>query len=199
MRTNGTEKTQLTEMRSEDMMIVGDWIYYIGIYDYNPYESYIYKMRLDGSEVSRFNDNYDEPSGYSTPRTVIRQTAKHGIQNFLVDADNEWIYYTTQHNYIYKIRTDFTEKSRVVKVKQKSFISSPLQTLNKSGDWLYYRDKSTISQPGSMYRINSRGKTHEIDGGTYIIGEWIYYYVYNELGMSLYRMKLDGTEHELIG
>ena len=204
MRTDGTELTRLTDTKCDNLMIVDGWMYYVARGDGNTMvaqKEYIYKMRLDGSEVSCFNDNYDDYKEDDKTKT------RDGISAFVVDADNEWIYYTTNDYTLYKIRTDFTEKSMIY--KSNSFFPSA-QAFNTHGDWVYVSapeyllTEVTNRNSGYFFRVNSSGEKQMIEGGSYIIGEWIYFNkCFDEQGErlekdTLYRIRLDGTERELI-
>jgi hypothetical protein len=198
IRLDGTEHTQLSHVRSLDMMLDDGWIYYIGYIDWvdDMYLgiNYIYKMRLDGSESSRFNDGLDNFDVYNPDFLQINQNR---ITSFLVN--HGWIYYVTgDYDVMYKIRTDFTDKTLILPEPENVI----LQTVNISGEWLYYYDNIPVSIEGVLKRINNDGEIQtvlSVVSRIYIIGGWIYYYVFGEYETALYRVGLDGTGLEEIG
>jgi hypothetical protein len=201
MCLDGTEHTQLSNVRSLDMMIDDGWIYYIGYTDWvdDVYFgiNYIYKMRLDGSERTRFNDAYDniDINTINEHSDEMAYLHTNRISSFLVN--NGWIYYVTE-NYktIYKIRTDFTDKTVVIPEPDDELML--LQTLHAASDWLYYYEFAPMAFPGNLKRVNRAGEIQAVlsdAGRIYIAGEWIYYYTDE---FAFHKVRLDGTGRETV-
>jgi hypothetical protein len=197
MRLDGIEHTQLSDVRSQDMMISDGWIYFHGYIDWvdDVYigTNYIYKMRLDGSESSRFNDALDGmddiPYGY------------YSITSFVVDGG--WIYYITgDYNELYRIRTNFSEKTKVYEGESGMILT----TVNISGDRLYLTDTVPVAHVGDLLSINSAGEKQTVlsdvslytISGFMIIGDWIYYNYHGADDYGFLRMRLDGTGRERV-
>ena len=88
IRTNGMDKTKLTDVEVLDPQIVNEWIFYFDTSDYH-----IYKVKFDGSEKTKITD--ERPYSY-----II---------------DEEWMYYTNREDNgtLYKIRLDGSEKRKL--------------------------------------------------------------------------------------
>ncbi len=89
MRTDGTERTKLSDDKSSYMNIEGGWIYYSNSSD----EGKLYKMRTDGTERTKLNDH----------------------NSCCINIAGDWIYYlNSREDYqLYKMRTDGTERQIV--------------------------------------------------------------------------------------
>lgn len=85
IRTDGTERTRISDDLVGDFHVTNDWIYYANHSD----NSRFYKMRVDGTQRTRINS--DHP--------------KH------IHILGDWIYYQNLHdNRLYKIRLDGTSR-----------------------------------------------------------------------------------------
>ena len=165
--------------------VVGDWVYYT---DYSA-TSYLYRMRVDGTEGARLNSDI----------------SIHAI------AVGDWIYYQNNRDngYIYRMRTDGTMKTRLNDDIQVDGDADGRPVGNNSfmivaGEWIYYLKtigKESDSAGSDLYRIrvDGTGKTHltnDIDRFD-VSGDFIYYI--NVTDDCLYKAKLDGTAGALIG
>ncbi|TYQ15500.1 UNVERIFIED_CONTAM: uncharacterized protein DUF5050 [Acetivibrio alkalicellulosi] len=110
--------------------ILGNWIYYINKGD----ESSIYKMKLDGSENMKLNNN----------------------RSSYINVENEWIYYIEieflggeYYYYLCRIKTDGSSKTIIAKIDD-----STINYINLIDDWIYYVRSEWL---GKTYRIKKDG------------------------------------------
>lgn len=162
IRTDGTEKTQLTEDNCWYMSVIGDWIYYANVTD----GGRIYKMRTDGSENTRVNDDesaclnvvdgwiyYANQSDggkiYKVSIDGTERTKLNDDESAYLNAVDGWIYYSNQSDglRIYKIRMDGTERTKLCDDENCSYV-------NVTGDHVYYQlniETKTTSQHLTQY------------------------------------------------
>ncbi len=151
--------------------IVDDYIYFYDIYNRN---EGIYKMTLDGQNVTQL---YAGRADY-----------------MLVDGD--WIYFQNQNENhdLYRMRTDGSEIQPL--------LGEDIRHMNSDEEWIYcdaYIDRVTgiyrIKKDGSEYQllVECEGRTQNI----YIINDWIYYSFIKDDDEIWRRMKLDGTNNEI--
>jgi hypothetical protein len=163
IRTDGKRKTELLRGSYRDITVAGDWVFFLA-------EKDLYKMRVDGKR-----------------KTLIISD----INIFpYINIVGDWIYYITDdvsgHGYIWKIRIDGTENTRVNNV-----ISN---CINIVDDWIYYVNRFDNDY---IYKIRTDGtdNTQINDDESFSVivdGEWIYYIQYES--MFIYRIRTDGTE-----
>lgn len=190
-----------------DTTIVGEWIYYSEDYD-------IFKIKLDGSEKTKFADagicyemivlgdwiyyvnGSDENRLYKikTDGTNKTKLSDGSIQELVGIED--WIYYISEQDYsydnpnsLYKMRLDGSGETKIKNLKL-GFLSFPLL---KDG-WIYYRNTEDYDK---LYRIRTDGndKTKLSDttaSGLQIVDDWIYYV---DLSSNLYKVKNDGSDN----
>ena len=142
----------------------GDWIYYLNIDD----DEKIYKVRTDGSDRTRVNDD----------------TSWH------LNVVGDWIYYTNidddDEKKIYKICTDGSDRTRVN--DDSSFF------LNVVGDWIYY---TNIDDDEKIYKIRTDGsdRTRVNDDSSFflnVVGDWIFYENSDD-EEKIYKIRTDGS------
>ena len=184
--------------------VVGDWIYY-AMYDVN---GNIYKIRTDGTEKTKLND---EPSIkvivsadwiYYLKRNEDNLTGKickvktdgsgrAQLTDMDVDFMNvsgEWVYYVTVGDKaLYVMRTDGTGKTRIC--------DDRIECMNISGNRIYYTNGSDFKH---LYKMQMDGTGRiEINAGESrelnVVGDWIFF-----IGVLHYRMRTDGTEKTVI-
>jgi hypothetical protein len=170
IRLDGSENTRLLDRWVLSMDVWDDWIYFNNIGDLS-----IFKMRTDGSEITRL------PNTELTHKIIIV---------------GDWIFYEKRtqdqsKGWIYRIRTDGTDNTKVTDF----YIS----TFNISGGWIYFYgvdwdyNNGNPSQ-GGLYKMRLDGtektKISDIDyfGFMNVAGEWIYY----RDDAVLYRISTDG-------
>lgn len=89
VRTDGTDKTLLSEKPARFINVVGDWIYYSDVIN----GSFLTKMKTDGTNKTILSDDLSQ----------------------FINVRGEWIYYSNSSDggSIYKIKTDGTEKTKL--------------------------------------------------------------------------------------
>ena len=144
IRTDGSNRTRVSDDYTFKINVVDDWIYYIT--EGEPFSSHpfpgIYRVRTDGSERTRVSDD-PVYAGDSAPVIVV----------------GDWIYYKQFRIVdgdcpdsqavagIYKMRTDGSSRIKIGYYEE--------ITINVVGDWIYY-----IKGTGS-YRVRTDGTGHQ--------------------------------------
>lgn len=178
-KTDGSDKTKLSDDITGDITIVGDYLYYTsGVYT-SSVEYSMYKMKVDGSE-----------------RTKLSTDA-----GAYLNIADDWIYYLLsegpytekgQNSNIYKIKTDGTEKTKI--------FDGIVRDIKVSGEWVYF---TNYSDGGKLYKIRKDGsgktilvnnKTAEIN----IIGESIFY-INLGYNAAMFAIKVDGSSNGYFG
>ena len=174
IRTDGTKKRMIlgySQVTKPISTVIGDWIYF---YDMaNNWR--IYKMRTNGTELTRINDD------------ISKNVHVHG----------EWIYYTDAnvHNNssIYRIRHDSSGREQL--------FAGNCPGLIIDDGWIYYIDGSdTHNWRLWKMLLNGSEKSQlgdfSVVGGIYILEDWIYfsdYYYVDDPVYESYRVRKDGT------
>jgi hypothetical protein len=173
---DGREKSQISNKKAYNLMVLNDWIYYTDIMN-----TRIYKMRIDGSDEMLLNK---EDTG----------------QIEIFGASDDWIYYYTFGDSglskTYKIKTDGTDKI---------LIGQPYEVLDNinlgvSGDWIYAR---SYLYKYDTYKLDIKGAYNyeKIKIGSLrmmnavSMDGWVYYINLDD-NCSLYRIREDGTFDE---
>ena len=136
----------------------GDWIYYRNDY------GYIYKIKTDGSNLTKIIDN----------------------ESSYINVVGDWIFYrnNSDSGSIYKIKTDGSNRTKI-NDDYSNFI-------NVVGDWIYYTNGYPF---GSVYKIKTDGSNRTDLNAQWpwyvnVVGDWIYY---SERGYGIYKIKTDGS------
>lgn len=112
----------------------------------------------------------------------------------IISQNGGWIYYVSEDN-LYKIKTDWTEKTKISQGK--------FNSIYVSDGWVYY----TNSEDGNLYKIKTDGTgqmkiSDDNIESFFVQGDWTYYRAKginaSEKDISpkgvLYRVKIDGSE-----
>ncbi|MGP6145888.1 DUF5050 domain-containing protein [Jeotgalibaca sp. A122] len=198
----------------------GDWIYYTHLANYG-----LYKMKTDGSEKMKLNDdspynmnvvgdwiyyfNFPEvaesepPSSYKIKTDGTERTRMEYGVFFGSVVVGDWIYSAIEEEdgfKLYKIKTDGTEK---IKLDGEGSVYS----IYVVGDWIYYGstqiEEGEMANPGDIYKIKTDGTERtKVSEGNHIsivvVDDWIYYVAYSVDETVMYKIKTDGTEQTQI-
>ena len=222
-RTDGSDVTMINAM---GMMhsIVGDYIYYIGNYDWETNEATgvwhnaIYRIRTDGTEKTKLTPAED----FYT----------------IISVDEEWIYYLLQSSWsrVFRVRTDGSSMQEVAVPEEKYFYNLRISdgyfyfpdnntlvrfnpdtsvkevVLNENcwefiidGDWIYfplYNWSAPENEHYNIHKIKTDGSgltrvNNDASGQINIAGDWIFYNNYKE-DNAIYRIRKDGTERTFV-
>jgi hypothetical protein len=211
IRTDGTNLTKLSDTYDITVNVVGNRIYYV-----NSSDNHIYSMYIDGTDGVVYG-NIHNVSGinvvgdriyFRTERNIYRVRPDGTEAAKIIDAsqlmmisDGDWIYYMTrgeEENFgIYKVRTDGTENIKI--------ISGLMNTFNIDGDWIYYSEGNRLNKvrtDGTQNTLIIEKPDNVSVTSICIIGDWLFYYTLDAgvLGgrSSFYRIRTDGTRHEII-
>jgi hypothetical protein len=146
----------------------GDWIYFRSP-DRKLYG--LYKMRTDGTQKTRLNDDY--------PRYI--------------NVIGDWVYYISS-GAIYKVRTDGTDRT-LLYTAENYFVAY----LNVVGDWMYFKDTDNSDSDFNVYKLRTDGTDLSVAcddqiWGMYIANGWIYYINWDDSMSSVFKIRTDGTE-----
>lgn len=117
----------------------------------------------------------------------------------MVAKHGDWIYYCDPYSpedYLYKMRTDKSEKQRLVK--------DWAAAISVTEDWVYYSKETIKDGYAGVYRIKHDGTQKELLASgkfwyIYATDEWVYYADGTPyIGGTLFRMKPDGTQSEQV-
>lgn len=165
MKTDGTEKTGISDDAASHLTVVADGIMYIKWSNSGAKDNFIYKISFDGQEKKLLSKNpadnlsiVDEwayysnrADGYRPYRIRLDGTGEQKISDqtiFFMAVAKDWIYYShyADGGKLYKMKVDGTGSSKVTDDKV-GFITI-------MGDWIYY----TNSSDGDMlYRVKKDG------------------------------------------
>jgi len=159
--------------------IQGDWIYFSNFADWKR----LYKMKTDGSGLTKLSD---EPFVFG------------------INAVGDWLYYYSlsyDDRRIRKMKIDGTEE--IVLGEDK------VRGLAVRGDWIYYvnlsdKVKHGSYEHGTLYKMKTDGtqktKLSPLGAQNFLVdADWIYYDGIDNTGNNkLWRVKTDGTEHQLL-
>ena len=154
--------------------IVDGWIYYTKV-NMETQKSYICKQRTSGGKEIKLCSEYafGSPSG-----------------NGALYVYDNWIYYILfkgWDGYIYRMKTDGTKKTAIVK------IPNALMSFCIDGKWLYYID---LEQGLYKVKLDGTSKMCLKKGINFqkcnVDGDWVYYLADDHV----YKMKKDGSNHK---
>ncbi|UNC91095.1 DUF5050 domain-containing protein [Candidatus Contubernalis alkaliaceticus] len=169
IRTDGSNRTQLNNDSSRGLNVTGEWVYYINKDDGDK----IYKIKTDGSSRNAFN--FDKTSDLN-----------------VVDG---WVYFIndSDEKRIYKIKEDGSDRTCLTE--------EPAMIIIVVEDWIYYWSNDTsylnkVSTDGSNFA--SLYDEFDIPLRISIVGEWIYYHSPIGSWPYNYKIKIDGTQRQLV-
>jgi len=206
IRTDGTGESRLTDMNNDQYIngqyitVVSDWIYYR-----NENDNYsIYKIRTDGSENTKLNDesihyiNVEDGWIYYTNTNdgcIYRIRTDGGDRTKLSDFSvgdlqviDGWMYGSAP-NEIFKMRIDGSERTKIRDIGNSGYFA----VFNVSGKWIFY-----CTNEGVLFRINADGSdkiqlSEDTIWNVHVLGDWLYYTIDN----NAYRIRIDGTDWQL--
>lgn len=203
VREDGSSRMKITEDSAAQMYISNKSIYYINISD----ESKLYMIDMDGSDETvvvetqtrafALAEDYiyyiNASKGYGLYRSNLDGKREIEIIDseissvFIEDEDIYFTYFDTG-DMVFKIRTDDTEPF-AINLGQLGF--------NINGEFGY-----SVSGTDSIRAVNLKDASQEkiykckgIRGNLNLVGNWIYYFDYNDM---LHRMNRDGSSDEIL-
>ena len=173
IRADGSGRQQITNDRSGNLVVVGDWIYYsiVPFSGNSGGDRGLFKVKTDGSG---------------------RQMLSEGGANHISVA-GDWVYFCgnySDNGKIYRIKTDGSEKQE---------LKGNGTFARVSGDWVYYVQ---VHSPGmSICRMKTDGSedqslhTWRITGSfnMAIVDGWVFHH-----GDGLQKMRIDGSEKQTL-
>ncbi len=202
---DGTSFKVLTPDDAIMIKIVNDWIYYINNVDLD--NSKIYRIKKDGTERKQISK--ENAKGFMISGDWIYYTdVNHGLSKIKLDGTEKMklggdvalefllvggnIIYVSEkdENHVYSIDLNGAEKTLL---SQES-----CEGINLYKDWLIFGNKA---DGGKLYKtqINSKANTKICDDSALsinVIDDWIYYI--SSMDSNLYRIKVDGTQKEIM-
>jgi hypothetical protein len=165
MGTDGKNREKINDDDSSSANVMGDWIYYKNMSDGGK----IYKIKTDGTGRVKICDD----------------------EVWELIAYNGYVYYThfEDESKIYRIGADGTGNAKLS--------DDNTESINIYDDWIYY---SNYDDNCALYKIRTDGTDRtkvsdvEIRNGMNIIDDWIYYYSSSTYGVTLCKIKIDGSE-----
>lgn len=167
IREDGTGYQELTNNRVRNVIVVGEWIYYINETD----NSTLYRIRVNGTEREKLNEK--------------------SVNNFAYW--DGYIYYSTyskDSNYVYKIKWDGTENESLEFRAEEILVNGSWIYY-----YTYENHRGSICRrkiDGTSYEKLIDGRAYDIC----ISGEWLYYYSTYYHSPQFHRIKIDGSMNE---
>ncbi len=159
--------SEITDDQKEYLLYDG-WIYYSNVSD----NYSLYKIRTDGSERTKLNDD----------------------QSRVLQVSEDWIYYINGSDgaSIYRINTDGKRRTKINDQRSGYLVVAE--------GWLYFT-LSDNEDPGMIYKIlpDGSGKTQlNSDPSRQLVvhKDWVYYAI-PDYDYQIYRVRTNGTEREL--
>lgn len=207
IKEDGTGRTRLNNEPSFFVNVVGDWIYYINFVSDG--QGKIYRMKTDGTgsmelggDLTAFYNVYDGWVYYinmSDGAKIYRMKTDGSLRQSLgvpavsLNAAGGFIYYVNilDNGKIYRMRTDGTDNRS---------LNVPALTINVSGDWIYFNN---INDENKLYKMKIDGTdlvklSDDVPALINIAGDYIYYASGSSESESLYRMRTDGTQKQIV-
>lgn len=199
MKTDGTGKTKLSDDRSHNINVVGDWVYYST-------DKTIYKIKTDGTQKTEiitpvwgiYNTvNVVGDWIYFSDLFSFYKIKADGTQKFSFGIDvndsiveGDWIYYTSGSSGLYKMKTDGSGKTQLS--------DDNCHYINVVGSWIYYSNASVFDY---IYKIKTDGTqkiqvNNCISSYVNVVDDWIYYVDESHSGSKsrIYKIKTDGSQ-----
>lgn len=195
VKTDGTEREQLSLDYAKGINVVGNCIYYQNTTNQGGGDG-LWKLDLTEAE--------------DTDTALLSLDTKASQYIFVVE---DWIYYLVQSADqdagIWRIKADCTNKEKIY-YNPNTTISS----INVQDDWIYFINTTTNKVDG-IFKMKVDGTNVELlfeafresmpSSGAidemFVIDDWIYYYnsfVGIDDGPGFYRMKTDGSDRQLV-
>ncbi len=210
MKNDGTEGSLLTGIGDQtgfaaSMVVDGQWIYILR-------PNQLLKMKIDGTSKTEIKNNevgpYDEEHlqiygdfiyFYSTSGSIykmkkdgsnVQVVLSNTVSNMIVLDNN--IYYCSYPDGRIKRKNIITGQEVTYNTINVNYI------MNVTGNYIYY-----LGEDNNIYKINLDGTSNakistEKVKEFYIFESWIYYKNSNDNNW-MYKMKLDGSENQIIG
>lgn len=204
IKTDGTEQTIINEDSPYLVIVRDDKIYYT-------HDGFIYRIDLDGTNKRKMLNTRANGFTIFDNYFIFKKSADDRIYKIKIDGDEKeklvvnrrveqfvvadgWIYYVLRPE-------DPNDGNRLFKItvngeKETKLSDDRTSYLNVMGDWIYY---TNFSDQGHLYKIDLNGKkktklTDEEGIEINVTDEWVYY----KIGASLYRVRKDGTEQQMV-
>lgn len=216
VKTDGSEKRQLSEKVTNTLVVMGDWIYY------STQTLGISKMKTDGTNDTLIikdqtvngyfnitNDSIYYTTGSPDQHTLYKANIDGSNKSRFADVlcyltiiEDDWIYYMDAGNglYLRRIKTDGTSKTKITDI--------PIGRYNVSGNKIYYvpRDDAQniyLMDLDGRNKIKITNNPNSINTQQHLIG-WIDYLniiddtifasvFADRLGFVSYKAKTDGS------
>lgn len=214
IKHDGTGKERIAQVGTEEINVIGEWIY---CRKYDDENAYIYKMKTDGSNKTRLSDditmhmfvvgnwiyyknNSDSGKLYKIDingmnKTKICDDTVYDMKNYFgfMTVSDDYIYYFVQDNDInlYRINVDGTQRTNL---SHQYFIDFDLsQSIQVVDGWIYYGGDN------GLYKVKTDGS-----GNIKICEDaWCY----NVTGNNIYfmgeqnkveKIRTDGSGREIV-
>ncbi|MFZ5351614.1 MAG: DUF5050 domain-containing protein, partial [Bacillota bacterium] len=216
---DGANRKELYAADCTNMTVVGEWIYFINV----PEGNKIYKMKTDGSELAKLNDNesydlqYEDGWLYYSGKVgedkfplykmnILENTQPievlSDVKYFLINRG--WIFYYNFGEGMFKMKDDGTGKVSVY--------NQPTDTANITDDSIFCISTEEVFVSGlgtytKVYNLSLDGKKVKelpnkdgVPRSTFacIVGEYIYYFKDCAEWYEVGRMKNDGSFDEVM-
>ena len=206
MRLDGTEVTDLSDNFGDFVTIRDGWIYYADLDD----DGKLYRMRVDGSGQEllasdrcrsiNLIEDWIYYAGYNSEGWGIYRIRTDGTDRerlrdgggCLQIVDGE--IYIGSGGMIFRVLSDWVHMEIVI-----DYESAKLSAFNIADGWIYYS-----SWEGGIFRVRLDGTDRQklsndkdVDR-IVIVEDWIFFYRWDANDRKIYRMRLDGSDWEIV-
>ncbi|MFH1511998.1 MAG: DUF5050 domain-containing protein [Bacillota bacterium] len=215
MRTDGSERAALNDLRSQDIVVVGDTAYFINGYIYENICGATYRMKTDGTGLAVITEDIcldlnivgdtlyyanwsDNGKLYSVKTDGTEKTKINDDMCLDVNVIDGWVYYRSDIDPrgICKMRIDGSGRSLLYE--------GNVYCLGVLDGYIYFSNWEYEDEyPGPLYRISTDGgEAERLDSGDgcsdiNLIDGWIYFYALKETN-AIYRIRLDGSGRQMV-
>lgn len=175
IRTDGTEKTLITDEPGWEINVVDDWVYFVGHDD-----GFVYKIRTDGTDRTQLNS----------------------FQSSYINVVDGWVFYSNldDNGFLYKMRIDGTENTQLN--SDDSIHINVSDGWIFYGSRTYYEEPIMNEFFTETYKMRLDGSEKtKVWGdifGILIIGDWMYYSIPVGPYAPFNRVRTDGTDRQEI-
>ena len=217
IKTDGSEHQKLIDDFAVSLTVVDDWIYCAVAVDPSDDNS-IYKMKTDGTERQKLSD--DTPFAITVTDGWIYYSFNNKIYRIKTDgserqelgftsmassviATEDWVYYYDRDYGLCRIKTDASNPQRLTPENSTPF--NMLGYFHVVDEWIYFSSNDLDSNTSNFYKMKADGsdpqKLSDFKtgiSGIQILDDWIYFSSYEGSTVILNRIKIDGTEQQVI-
>lgn len=216
IRTDGSGREKLSDgFTAHSIMVSGDWIYFRN----HTADGRVYRIKIDGSGYGRVTEdvisyydvsgdwiyytNHDDDHKLYRIKTdgSGREKLNDDARSYGTQVADGWVYYfifsDTGPYPLYRIKTDGSGRQ--------SLGIDVFSDINIAGNYVYYTGRTGGETVNTLYRsgiYDSDRKRLTDDAYPFninVVGDWVIYHHFSDSVTSAYRVRIDGSDRQLLG